>query len=319
MTSTSTHPCYSHALLVHATVDELVEGTRAFVAQGLVSGGEVLVHGTRDRVGLMRRVLGSKPRLEYGFDEELYLEPSRTLFAYQRRLAERQETTEFWVTGTVPLGRDAAAQAAWNRYESAVDVALAPYPFRALCTYDTRTCPAPVIEAVRAVHSIVGVGRAGRTNPAYVDPVAFLAGSLAQVPSLPTRPPSADALIADLHDLTPARHQLLAAARRDSAVSSETVEQFLMAVHEVAANGLAHGAPPVSVTLWADVVALTCRVEDNGPGNLDPMTGFRYPDEWQPMGLWVARQLVDELFIGKAPSGGCSVVLTTREGDSDTA
>ena len=105
-------------------------------------GHGLLVHGTRDRVGLMREVLGSHPRLEYGFDEELYLEPIRTLFTYQRRLAERPERTEFWVTGAVPLGQDSAGQAAWNRYESAVNEALAPYPFRALCTYDTRTRPA---------------------------------------------------------------------------------------------------------------------------------------------------------------------------------
>ncbi|RYU10253.1 sensor histidine kinase [Nocardioides iriomotensis] len=304
------HPDYSHGLLLHSTDDGLVEGTQAFVAEGLESGGQVLVHGTRDRVALMRRALGDAPRLEYGFDEELYLEPSRTLFSYQRRLAELPETTELWVTGTVPLGRDHAAQGAWNRYESSVDEALAAYPFRALCTYDTRTTPAPVIEAVRATHASFGAGPTSRPNGEYVDPAAFLASPLARVPTLPTWRPSATATIDDLNDLTPARHLLLAAARDASAVSSDTVEQFLMAVHEVAANGLVHGAPPVSVTLWADVALLTCRVEDCGPGDLDPLTGLRHPGERQPMGLWVARQLVDDLFITNGPSGGCSIVLT---------
>ena len=28
------------------------------------------------------------------------------------------------------------------------------------------------------------------------------------------------------------------------------------------------------------------------------------------MGLWVARQLVDDLFIGDSPSAGCRVLLT---------
>ena len=76
---------YSHGLLVHHDDDELVAGTRAFVERGLDSGGQVLVHGTRDRVGLMRGVLDTHPRLEYGFDEDLYQVPTRTLFAYQRR------------------------------------------------------------------------------------------------------------------------------------------------------------------------------------------------------------------------------------------
>ena len=58
-----THRHFSHGALVHDNDDELVEGTRAFVDQGLGSGGQVQVHGTRDRVGLLREVLGTHPRL----------------------------------------------------------------------------------------------------------------------------------------------------------------------------------------------------------------------------------------------------------------
>jgi anti-sigma regulatory factor (Ser/Thr protein kinase) len=304
------HPDYRHGLLVHDTDDQLVEETRAFVAEGLESGGQVLVHGTRERVGLMRRVLLTHPRLEYGFDEELYLEPTHTLFAYQRRLAESTEPSEFWVTGTVPLGHDAAAQAAWNRYESAVDEALASYPFRALCTYDTRTRCASVIAAARATHSTVGTGLTSHACAEYVDPAAFLADPLAQVPTPPSWPATVSTTVTRLDHLRWARRVLATCARGNSAVPSQTIEQFLSAVHEVAANGLVHGGPPVHVTLWADVGALTCRVDDSGPGNLDPMTGFRYPGESDPMGLWAARQLVDDLFIGNCASGGCSVLLT---------
>ena len=306
----SSHPDYSHGLLVHDSDDELVEETRAFVGQGLESGGQVLVHGTRERVALMNQVLGTHPRLEYGFDDELYLEPTRTLFAYQRRLAERTDASEFWVTGTVPLGHDAAAQAAWNRYESAVDESLGPYPFRALCTYDARTCPASVIAAARATHCTVGTDLTSHASPEYVDPAAFLADPLAQVPAPPTSKPKIATTVTRLDQLLWARHLLAAEARSGSAVSSQTIEQMLSAVHEVAANGLVHGRPPVHITLWADVGALTVLVDDSGPGNVDPMTGFRHPDEWGPMGLWAARQLVDDLFISNSGSSGCSVLLT---------
>jgi anti-sigma regulatory factor (Ser/Thr protein kinase) len=53
-------------------------------------------------------------------------------------------------------------------------------------------------------------------------------------------------------------------------------------------------------------------VEDSGPDGLDPLTGYRYPDDSTAMGLWLARQMVDDLFIGSSPSGGCSVLLTRR-------
>lgn len=308
--SSRTHPDYSHGLLVHDNDEELIEGTRAFVDKGLVSGGQVLVHGTRDRVALLREVLGTHPRLEYGFDDELYLEPTRTLFDYQRKLAESTEPTEFWVTGTVPLGCDSAAQAAWNRYESAVDEALARYPFRALCAYDTRTRPAPVIAAARATHATLSTDLTSRANPEYVDPAAFLADPLAGVPTPPTSPPSVETMVAHLRDLRGARRLLRESARSGSAVPSQTIEHILIAVNEIASNGVAHGSPPVHISLWTDVDTLTCLVEDCGPGNLDPMTGFRYPDDGGPMGLWVARRLVDDLFIGNSPSAGCSVLLT---------
>lgn len=305
-------PCegYSHDVLVHEDDDELVAGTRAFVGQALASGGQVLVHGTRDRVGLLREVLGNHPRLEYGFDEELYQEPTKTLFAYQRRLAEMPEPADFWVTGTVPLGRDAPEQAAWARYESAVNEALSDYSFRALCTYDTRTNPASVIEAALATHPGVSTALKSRPSVRYVDPARFLVDPMAQVPGPPERPPSLVTIVDRLEHLPRARYLLETTARCSSAVSPLAVDEFVTAVNEVAANGVVHGAPPVLVTLWADVTSLTCQVLDSGAGTLDPLAGFRYPDDWGPMGLWIARQLVDDLFISLPSEGGCSIVLT---------
>ena len=305
-----THPDFRHMLLVHDNDEELVEGIRAFVAEGLTSGGDVMVLGTRDRLGLLREVLGSHARLEYGSVEELYVNPMRTLFNFQRMMEERTEPRVLWATGSVPLGHDSAAQAAWNRYESAVNEALAGYPFRGLCAFDTRTRPAAVIAAAMATHPTVSIGPTSHASPLYVDPAAFLADPMARVPGPPSWSPCVATAVPDRHYLMWARSLLSSRARSESAVSSQTIEQFLMAVHEVAANGLAHGGPPVKVTLWADLGTLTCMVEDSGPGNLDPMTGFRFPDEWEPMGLWAARQLVDDLFIETSPSGGCRVLLT---------
>jgi hypothetical protein len=303
------HDGYRHDVLVHEDDEDLVAGTRAFVEQGLASGGQVLVHGTRRRVGLLREVLGTHPQLEYGFDEELYQAPTRTLFAYQQRLADLPGPLDFWVTGTVPLGRDTAEQAAWARYESAVNEALSAYSFRALCTYDTRTNPASVIEAALATHPGVNTDLTSRPSGQYVDPATFLAHPLAQVPGSPVQPPSLVTTVAGLEDLAHARYLIKTIARESSALSLLAVDEFLTAVNEVAANGVVHGAPPVCVTLWADVASLTCQVLDSGAGALDPLAGFRYPEEWGPMGLWAARQLVDDLFISIPSEGGCSILL----------
>jgi anti-sigma regulatory factor (Ser/Thr protein kinase) len=292
------HPEYGHGLLVHHDDDDLAKGTRAFVEQGLASGGNVVVRGSRERVDTMREVVGVHPRLTYGFDEDAYLAPTRALFAFQKLLAESSDPTAFWVTGPVPLGHDSAGQAAWARYESAVDEALCSYPYRALCTYDTRTRPASVIAAARATHPTISDGVTSRANP------------LAQVPGPPSRPPSVAISVTQPDQLARARHLARASARSSSAVSQHSFHEFLVAVHEVVVNGLVHGGPPVQIRLWTDLDTLTCQVVDSGPGHLDPLTGYRRPDMSGSRGLWLARQFVDDLLIGPAPRGGCSVLLT---------
>lgn len=308
--SSRVHSRYDHGLLVHECDEQLVQGTRSFVERGLVSGAHVLVHGTRHRVALLREVLGTHPRLEYGFDEELYQAPMRTLFAYQQKLAEIPDGTEFWVTGTVPQGRDAAEQAAWARYESAVNEALSTFPFRALCTYDAGALPRSVVAGALATHPRISTDLTTGASPKYVDPAAFLDDPLAQTPRPPSWPPTMSATITHLEHLARVRHLISTTARASSAVSQQAIGELLTAVNEVAANGLFHGAPPVQVSLWADIGKLTCLVVDSGPGISDPMSGYRYPDESSPMGLWATRQLVDDTFISNLPGGGCNVLLT---------
>jgi anti-sigma regulatory factor (Ser/Thr protein kinase) len=310
-----THPGYQHGLLVHDTDEELDDGVRTFVARGLGAGADVLVHGTEPSVARLRGVLDPHPRLSFGLDEELYQRPGRTLFAYQRSLAERAAdpgARELWVTGSVPLGQDLAEQTAWHRYECAVDEALGDYPFVALCTYDARTRPDFVIAAALATHRTLNVRRADRSNPSYVAPAAFLATPLAAAPRAPRATPVAATVVRDREDVPTARNLVERVGRRDSAVSTTTIEQLRIAVSEVVSNGLLHGRPPVRVTLWAELGRLACLVEDSGRG-LDPMAGYRHPGGAQFLGLWAARQLVDELVITDAPGGGCRVLLVMCE------
>ena len=194
-----------------------------------------------------------------------------------------------------------------------MDEALCSYPFRALCTYDTRTCPASVIAAARATHATISDGVTSRANPEYVDPSAFLAHPLARVPGPPSSPPSVAISLMRLDELavpvtcSAQAHAARAPCRRQS------FHELLVAVHEVVVNGLVHGRPPVHIRLWTELDTLTCQVVDSGPGLLDPMAGYHRPDLSGSRGLWVARQFVDDLLIGTAPEGGCSVLLTKTD------
>jgi anti-sigma regulatory factor (Ser/Thr protein kinase) len=93
-------------------------------------------------------------------------------------------------------------------------------------------------------------------------------------------------------------------------VSHHSFNELVVAVNEVVVNGIVHGSPPVHVRLWTELDTLTCQVADSGPGLRDRLTGYRRPDMSGPRGLWLARQFVDDLLIGDAPGGGCSVLLS---------
>lgn len=302
---------YTHDVLVHDDDEELVAATLAFTEEGLDSGGRVLVHGSPERVDLFREVLGTHPRLEYGFDRDLYLSPSRTLFAYERKLAESSGTDEFWVTGTVPFGDDVARHPGWARYESLVNVALGSYPFHALCTYDTRALPATVIAAARAAHPGLGWGATRTFCPDYLPPQDFLQDSIAGVPEPPDRAPDARTSLHSILDLWHARDLLTVTALGATALDRDTVACFVAAVGEVLVNGLQHGGAPVDLDVWTHPASLTCLVSDAGPGAPDLLAGYRYPDTDGPRGLWVARQLCEELFLANPADGGCAVLLST--------
>lgn len=301
---------YTHDVLLHARDEEMVSGIRAFVEQGLSSGGHVLVHSSEPKVAMLREALGTHPRLDYGLDEELYQAPTRTLFSYQHAMAE-SPSGDLWATGTVPLGDDAAGHPAWGRYESLVNEVLQAYPFHGLCTYDTRLLPAATIAAAKATHPYVSTGAQRAPSPDYQDPAAFLDNPLAAVPDPPCSPPTAVTAVMDSYDLKQARDLVATTATCSTALARDVIEDLLVAVSEVLANGLRHGAPPVRVAVWAQPTRLVCQVTDAGPGFKDPLSGYRYPEPLGPQGLWVARQLCDDLFVRNLPGSGCSVLLAT--------
>ena len=80
-------------------------------------------------------------------------------------------------------------------------------------------------------------------------------------------------------------------------------------MHEVLVNGLQHGAAPVRMVLWVEPARLTCQVIDNGTGTCDALAGYLYPDSGETKGLWVARQLCEDIFVGTLPGGGSGVLV----------
>ena len=99
-------------------------------------------------------------------------------------------------------------------------------------------------------------------------------------------------------------------------VSGRRAEHLVAVAHELAANAIRHGGGGGQLRLWTDGMMVYCQVSDQGPGIADPTIGTTPPDlsATRGRGMWICRQLCDDLTIDRPGCGGATVtgMLGTR-------
>jgi anti-sigma regulatory factor (Ser/Thr protein kinase) len=99
------------------------------------------------------------------------------------------------------------------------------------------------------------------------------------------------------------RHRVEAAARR-AGLTEDAAARFTLAVNEILINAIQHGGGTADVSIIADASRVAVEVRDRGRG----MHG-RMPDALPPVdalhgrGLWLARQLCDDVSIHSTATG----------------
>jgi anti-sigma regulatory factor (Ser/Thr protein kinase) len=117
------------------------------------------------------------------------------------------------------------------------------------------------------------------------------------------QPPLLD-LSFDAETLHTARSRIRAYATR-ARIADDRVEDMVLAVHELAANTIRHGGGAGRLRIWELAGALYCQVDDG-----DATAAFvvdSLPCE-PGHGLWVARQVADQLRTLSGPGGTCVLV-----------
>lgn len=100
----------------------------------------------------------------------------------------------------------------------------------------------------------------------------------------------------DVTTLSPLRGRVLAAARTAGLPGSRAVD-VMLALHELAANAVRHGAGSGRLRITRTASELCCAVTDAGPAG---------PDPWlcQPgHGLWLVQQAADRVSVVTGPAG----------------
>lgn len=299
-----------HEALVYDTDARFVDVLTPFVADGVAAGDEVCVVSRPTNVGLLRDALGADgEQVRYIDAAGWYSTPARTIAGYHRTITAAREAGApgIRVVGEVEFGTTEAEHAGWTRYESILNAVFADDPAWIVCPYDARRLPAGVVDDARRTHSHEAVApRSPRHNEAFVDPQAFVA-------PLPLAMQGAVvaeidfALDVDLH----AVRQTAGRAGIEAGLSDERAAELMVVASELATNALVHGRSPGRLRACCDERALTLEVSDTGEHRLEPLAGFR-PPPWNTVGgvgLWISRQLADDLEI---VPGSCGTTVRIR-------
>jgi len=98
-------------------------------------------------------------------------------------------------------------------------------------------------------------------------------------------------------------------------LSEERAGELVLAVHELAANAIAHGAGHGHFRMWALAGALSCEVVDGGSPDTTRSSGTggspAVADPWPAAdghGLWLVRQVADRLDLRSGPRGTRAIV-----------
>nr|WP_254781800.1 sensor histidine kinase [Modestobacter sp. DSM 44400] len=316
--TTSDPAGFRHDALLYHSSEQMTAVAAPFLLDGLPAGDLAVIAVSGESCGPLRDavadVVGNDPRVLVLERHNLYRARTPTAIRTFRKLAADRGAPgrRVRVVGEVDFGTTDADWQEWQRYEAVINASFAPLPLWGLCIVDA-TLPEPILTAVRHTHPQLLGPDGGRTlNPDFVDPAAYLRGLPVLPEPLEATPPTLAAeAVTDFIGLRHAVRAQLATVDGPE----DLMEDFLLAVDEMASNSVRHGAPPAGLRLWTAPGTLVCTIRDSGPGPTDPFAGYgpAHGEDLSAggMGLWLARQLCDHVAISRDAHGN-SIRLTTH-------
>jgi anti-sigma regulatory factor (Ser/Thr protein kinase) len=281
---------FTHSAFLYDTDDAYGSVLAAYVRDGLALGEAVAVAADSRHTTLLRDALADDAaEVRFLPAEEWYVRPVRTIAGWSRllRAATASGRPAMRLIGHTPVTEGVPT---WVRCESAVNVALAGLQGQLLCPYD-RTA----LAAAQLTHPHLYDG-AWRENPGYEVPERVLA----DVPEPPYPVSGAPVIAVPVHDtVVDLRTQVRDRAAAESWLPPEQIDNLILALSEIATNGIRHGGPRRELRIWLTADAVVCEVTDDGAVPPSPLAGYLPPQSGMigGMGLWLVGQLCDTMAI----------------------
>ena len=295
---------FRHEAMFYAGTDEFLDGTLAFVREGLASAEPMLVVVDAPKIDLMRAALGRDARaVRFADMAEVGDNPARIIPAWRDFVAEHAGRGRPFRGIGEPINphRRPAELVECQRHESLLNLAFADAPaWSLLCPYDTVALAPAVIEEARRSHRYVVHGDDICTSEEFQEE-GTQAGSFQDPLPEPTTPYEEFAF--GPGPLGPVR-KLVAQHAARAGLSMSRMSDLVLAANEVATNSLTHGGGRGALRIWKDDEALVCEVHDRGRIT-EPLIGRELPttDDDGGRGLWLANQLCDLVQIRSSAAG----------------
>jgi anti-sigma regulatory factor (Ser/Thr protein kinase) len=293
-------PGYHHQALFYRGDEEFLAGTVPPVRDSIEAGAAVLVAVPRKRAQVLQAELGGdRDRVAFADMEQLGRNPGRIIGAWRDfvRTHAGGHAAPLGIGEPVWPERTEAELVECHRHETLLNLAFAPEkPWTLLCPYDAERLSDDVLAAAKRNHPhILERGEWTRSDT--------FARAIPGPAPLPPPAVAPTELRFEYGDLAALR-QFIARTAEDEGVGPGRVEDFVLAVDELATNSIRYARGEGVLRTWRENGSLLVEVADDGH-IADPLAGRDCPpaDEPSGRGLYLVNQLCDLVQLRSSPDG----------------
>ena len=302
-----------HDAYVYSSDEEFLAGALPFVQAGLAQGEPILAAPKPANVRLLCAHLGDDAgAVQWAPDAEAH-KPGERLSLFLRFIGDSTAAgaRRVRLLGEPPWPDGSPAGVTeWKRYESYLNLALAPHAVWLVCPYDARALPRGILADACCTHPHVGYGGGRAASPDYVEPARFSRELDRREPLAPVPP---DAVACPSLELAAVRRFVLEHAVA-AGLAPDRAYDLEIAANEIATNALVHAGGIWHVRMWPEARELVCEVADGGRGIADPFAGLSEPGHGHVggRGLTIARRLCTTVEVRAAEVGTVVRLHMTR-------